>query len=39
LALKGGEIANEFTANLPGHNNITLSATEISDLKILLNAN
>jgi hypothetical protein len=39
LALKGGEIAGKFTAGVAGHNNITLSASEISDLKVLLNAN
>jgi hypothetical protein len=36
LALKGGEIAGKFAA---GHNNITLSTSEISGLKVLLNAN
>jgi hypothetical protein len=39
LALKGGEIGGKFTAGAAGHEGIALSATEISDLKILLNAN
>ena len=39
LALKGGEIAGRFTADVPGHNSITLSAIEMNDLKVLLNAN
>lgn len=39
LSLKGGEIPGIFTAGSPSHNNITLSATEIHDLMILLNAN
>ena len=36
LALKGGEIAGKFAA---GHYNLTLSTSEMSDLKVLLNAN
>lgn len=39
LALKGGEIAGKFTAGLPGHGNVTLSASEMRDLQVLLNAN
>ena len=39
LALKGGELNTLFTANTPGHNNITLSAPDLYALKILLNAN
>jgi hypothetical protein len=39
LALHGGNIPDHFTAGVPGHNGITLTAQEIHDLKILLNAN
>lgn len=39
LALEGGEIPDHFTAGQPGHKAITLTAEEINDLKILLNAN
>jgi hypothetical protein len=39
LALKGGEVPDYFSAGEPGHNGITLTAQEIHDLKILLNAN
>ena len=39
LALKGGRLPGKFTAGVAGHNNITLSAIEMSDLKVLLNAN
>ena len=39
LALTGGEIPELFTADAPGHKGITLTAQEIHDLKILLNAN
>lgn len=39
LALKGGEIAGKFTAGQPGHDGIVLSASEMRDLQILLNAN
>jgi len=35
LALKGGEIGDKF-AGISAHNNITLSASEMSDLKVLL---
>lgn len=28
----------KFTAGVPGHNNLTLTASELHDLKILLNA-
>ena len=38
LALKGGEMTARFTADKPGHNAITLSASEIRDLMIFLNA-
>jgi hypothetical protein len=38
LALKGGEMAAKFTADLPGHANLTLSASELHDLKVFLNA-
>jgi hypothetical protein len=38
LALKGGEIAARFTADQPGHDDVTLSASEIRDLMIFLNA-
>lgn len=36
LTLKGGEIDGKFAA---GHNNLTLSPSEMRDLKVLLNAN
>jgi len=39
LALKGGEMNGRFTADLPGHQGITLAATDITDLKVLLNVN
>lgn len=38
LALKGGEMTARFIADQPGHDAITLSATEIRDLMIFLNA-
>lgn len=38
LALKGGEVTARFTAAQPGHEDITLSASEIRDLMIFLNA-
>jgi len=39
LSLHGGNIPDHFTAGVPGHNGITLTAQEIHNLKILLNAN
>ena len=39
LALKGGEMNGRFSAELPGHQGITLSAADIGDLKVLLNVN
>lgn len=39
IALRGGELTGMFTAGTPGHKNITLTAAEISDLRVLLNAN
>jgi hypothetical protein len=39
LALMGGEVPGYFAAGEPGHKGITLTAQEIHDLKILLNAN
>ena len=38
LALKGGEVTGRFTADQPGHNAITLTAKDIRDLMIFLNA-
>lgn len=38
LALKGGELPGRFIPDQPGHDAITLSATEIRDLMIFLNA-
>jgi len=39
LALKGGRLSGIFTADQPGHQGITLTAAEISNLKVLLNSN
>jgi hypothetical protein len=38
LALKGGELPARFAAGVPGHKGITLTAEELQNLKILLNA-
>jgi hypothetical protein len=39
LALRGGELNGLFSADMPGHKNITLSAHEIWALRVFLNAN
>lgn len=39
LALKGGGIDAAYTAGQPGHQGVTLSANEITNLKVLLNTN
>ena len=39
LALKGGRLNGIFTPDQPGHQGITLTAAEISTLKVLLNSN
>jgi len=39
LALKGGKLNGLFSADLPGHQGIRLSAAEIEGLKVLLNVN
>lgn len=39
LALKGGRLNGIFTPDQPGHQGITLTAAEISNLKVLLNSN
>jgi hypothetical protein len=38
LALEGGRVPGKFTADVPGHNGITLNAEAIQGLKVLLNA-
>jgi hypothetical protein len=38
LALKGGDLPAHFAAGVPGHKEITLTAEELQNLKILLNA-
>lgn len=38
LALEGGEVPGQFTAEVPGHNGITLNVQAIQGLKVLLNA-
>ena len=38
LSLKGGLIEGMFTAGVTGHQGIKLTASEISDMKVLLNA-
>lgn len=39
LARDGGAMNGTFTAGTPGHQNITLTADDIYDLKVFLNAN
>jgi hypothetical protein len=38
LSLEGGEVPGKFTADVPGHNGITLNAETIHGLQVLLNA-
>ncbi|HBA87431.1 MAG TPA: hypothetical protein DCZ75_05395, partial [Geobacter sp.] len=39
LSLMGGRMNGGFSPDLPGHQGIVLSATDIHDLKVLLNVN